>query len=202
MFKIIAKKIDEGSGPQDGKALLRRRKLNAHLMDAVINGRENEALLLVSHGAALNAVGEIRAILEVAVTLENKPFVRLIVEAGADEDTIIANRNAGLMMAVSAGSTEMARFLVKELRADVNHVDDEGFTPLTAAVENRGAISFPSFVKAMVRCLVTELGANVRMEDGMGDTPLKLAADTIMRDLLTSLGAIQNEGSTLVSDFS
>jgi hypothetical protein len=58
--------------------------------------------------------------------------------------------------------------LVKELSADVNQADDDGFTPLYIAAQQGH--------HSVVQCLVKELGANVNRATLDGSTPLMIAA--------------------------
>ena len=81
------------------------------------------------------------------------------------------------------------RALVTELGADVNHADQDGFTPLFVAAQI-GHLE-------VARALVTELGADVNQATQDGFTPLHIAAQQghleVVRALVTELGADVNQ---------
>jgi ankyrin repeat protein len=76
-----------------------------------------------------------------------------------------------LCQAVLHDKIGAVRILVKDLGADVNKADEDGFSPLYIAAQE-------GYLK-LVRCLVAELGADVdRMGEGVrgGSTTLHMAA--------------------------
>jgi hypothetical protein len=87
--------------------------------------------------------------------------------------------------------------LVKELRADVNKSDKQGYTPLTLATECKNL--------EMMKCLVRELGADVNLADKISYAPTFRALEDnnldVARYLVKELGADVNQtdsGSTTV----
>jgi hypothetical protein len=124
---------------------------------------------------------------------------------------------------VGHGMIDKARFLVNELEADANGIDEQGFTPLGIAaqmgnlemskflvkelgadVHRQSKDGFsPLYVAAQagnlqtVRCLVKEFGAEVNGLTKDGSTPLYAAAErgdmVIVRYLVEELGADVNQ---------
>ncbi|XP_015696246.1 poly [ADP-ribose] polymerase tankyrase-2-like isoform X1 [Oryza brachyantha] len=93
-------------------------------------------------------------------------------------------RRGPLHMAALAGRLEMCKFLIKDLRFDVNVVDLDGATPLHFAIQGYGFI-------AIVRLLL-DRGADLNKADRYGHTPLHAAINGDMyeiTELLLSRGA-------------
>jgi ankyrin repeat protein len=73
-----------------------------------------------------------------------------------------------LLQAVWSGKLGIAQCLVQNLDADVNQVDEVGYTPLNFAVMKANL--------AMMRCLVKKLRADVNKAGQKGIPPLYFAA--------------------------
>jgi len=67
---------------------------------------------------------------------------RRLVAAGADLNTVSADGKASLELAIYNGNYEVASFLIDN-KAQVNHADAEGFTPLFWAVDRRNMETNP-----------------------------------------------------------
>ena len=67
---------------------------------------------------------------------------RLLVAAGADVNTITADGKGSLELAIYNGNYEIASFLIDN-KANLNHADAEGFTPLFWAVDRRNMETNP-----------------------------------------------------------
>src|SRR5438034_8888862 len=65
-----------------------------------------------------------------------------LVAAGADVNTITGDGKASLELAIYNGNYEIASFLIDN-KAQVNHADAEGFTPLFWAVDRRNMQTNP-----------------------------------------------------------
>jgi hypothetical protein len=98
-----------------------------------------------------------------------------------------------LCHAAAHGKVDAARCLVKELGADVNQADKQGYTSLTLATCQNNF--------EMMNCLVKDLGADVNLADTNSYTPLFYSvvgsgADLdVMRYLVNELGADVNQVS-------
>jgi hypothetical protein len=129
-----------------------------------------------------------------------------------------------LSQAVLNDNIAAVRCLVKDLGADVNRTDDDGFTPLNIAAQLANLNTIRCFVKelgadvdrvskggitalhiaaqegylAVVLCLVKELGADVNQASHNGCTPLYMAAQyrhpAVMVCLVKELGADVDRG--------
>ncbi|HYR84216.1 MAG TPA: ankyrin repeat domain-containing protein [Terriglobia bacterium] len=80
--------------------------------------------------------------LHFAVRQGDVQSTRLLVAAGADVNAISADGKASLELAIYNGNYELASFLIDN-KAQVNHADAEGFTPLFWAVDRRNMETNP-----------------------------------------------------------
>src|SRR5438093_6777298 len=68
--------------------------------------------------------------------------MRLLVTAGADVNAITADGKGSVDLAIYNGNYEIASFLIDN-KANLNHADAEGFTPLFWAVDRRNMETNP-----------------------------------------------------------
>ena len=74
----------------------------------------------------------------------NVDVVRLLVEGGADVNTVAGDGKTALAIAIFNGNYDVASFLV-DRKADVNKPDAQRFTPLFYAVDRRNMETAPNF---------------------------------------------------------
>jgi len=89
----------------------------------------------------------------------NVDLARMLVEAGADVNSVTGDGKTPLALAIFNGGYEVASFLVRS-GADVNRSDAQRFTPLFWAVDRRNmetAVNFPWMVTADPMPLIREL---------------------------------------------
>lgn len=101
------------------------------LMQATYSGNLKLVKLLADHGAELNARGQQGTVLHQIIinkTASNTAMVKLLVENGAKLQEYCYG-NTELHLAVLLGSSDMVQTLIN-LGADVNAVNDYGYTPL------------------------------------------------------------------------
>ncbi len=80
--------------------------------------------------------------LHFAVRQGDMESTRRLVAAGADVNTVSADGKASLELAIYNGNYEIASFLIDN-KAQVNHADAEGFTPLFWTVDRRNMETNP-----------------------------------------------------------
>lgn len=103
----------------------------APLKLAASQGFADIVQMLIGHGADVNhAVNSRDTALCTAVQMNHENIVRLLMDLGADHDSI----NNGLLAAASLGRTDIAQLLL-EAGADKDHKARSGETALALAIE-------------------------------------------------------------------
>lgn len=119
--------------------------------------------------------------------------LQLLLDAGGDRDKVGDAGRSALMRAVLGGHQRCVRTLVSRAGScDVNAADDDGVTPLAAAVALDHDDALPIVV------VLLDAGADPRRADVRGVVPTQLAAAGGKIDILTTLlakGAGVNDGS-------
>lgn len=170
------------------------------LLIAAENGNVGPTLLLLNKGADMNVKGRSRLTpLLRAARRTHIPVVRALIQAGADA-TLQANP---LPLALLMGTpvdrmAEVVETMI-ELGVDVNGHDENGTTPLHAAVFRGLEQPFPQ-QEACIDMLIAA-GANIEARCPQGRTPLNVGAAQIrvVRSLVdhgAEVNTQDNEGST------
>ena len=116
--------------------------------------------------------------------------LQLLLDAGGDRDKVGDAGRSALMRAVLGGHQRCVRALVNRAGScDVNAADDDGVTPLAAAV----ALDHDDAAKIVV--VLLDAGADPRRADVRGVVPTQLAAAGGKIEILTTLLA-KGAGST------
>ena len=103
--------------------------------------------------------------LEYAIKKGNQEMVKILIENGADINTINKKGDTPLTYAIQKGSKKMTRVLIEQ-GADINAMGKDGYTPLTYAIQKGN--------KEIMKMLL-ESGVDVNKKDGIGNTPISLA---------------------------
>ena len=130
---------------------------------AVVNRNLQMIELLLTSGANIKAVDHGgNSATSIAIENNSIEIVRSILEHGVDEDVL----NGALHCAVRHGNSEIASLLL-EKGSDINSTNDDGDTPLMAAIEAR---------HEDLALLLLEKEADDDVVNNRGDTALSIAA--------------------------
>lgn len=116
--------------------------------------------------------------LALAVKNGHKSLVKLLIQAGADVDSVNNARQTVLFIACWANKIDMVKILVRE-GADLNKTDKRGWTPLMMAAHQG--------YEPIVRLLL-ESGADIDIADTMGKKAYDRAKNQGIFYLLSSAG--------------
>ena len=175
---------------------------------AVQRGDIDQIQRHIGWGTDINQVDDDgRQPLHVAAEQGEQVVIRLLVENGADINGLERNSHSPLHIAVMAGKTQVADFLIKKgaaydanrllfaavenhvtdrdvfrllnsLGADVNHLDNEGHTPLIQAINTADRV--------LIKYLIGQ-GADPNKRDKTGTSPLYLATEKGDEDIIRLL---------------
>ncbi len=170
---------------------------------AAVRGDLNIVRILLGLGVPVNARRERdgRTPLVAAVAARSRPeLLRLLLENGADSNSVDSNRETALLVAARSGDLEATRMLLSH-RANPDINDRFGQTPLILAVRNGkaeivgalldagadmtlGDVNGQSALAAAIRSrqtsvarLLLERGASIEQRDRQGLTPLIMASE-------------------------
>ncbi len=155
---VVEHLLDAGASPNDGEPL----------RQAVLDGQEDIARLLLAHGADPDPA------LVTAAAIGNDSLVQLLLEQGANPTGLAVTAAASRGHEEAADLLGRARFHPPDLAAR----DLDGRTPLHLAVRDR----LPSLAASLIA-----QGADVNARDTQGVTPLHLAVEADLPELVTGL---------------
>jgi hypothetical protein len=131
--------------------------------------------------------------LDIAMAFKNRGALNWFKEYAQNNPRAKEIRDKYLLKAIEAGGSLLTQFLL-HAGADVNHLDNEGCTPLHRAAD-RG-------YKDIVALLLA-YGADINKTDNYGNTPLSWAAFNYYEDTLefllehgTDINKVSNDGRT------
>ncbi len=150
---------------------------------AAEKGRPIVTKLLLEHGAEINAKdSKGHTPLHTAIMSGRTQVAELLIKRGAEfkVDKLLED-----MVSNNLTDRDVIRLLLRN-GADINHITDQGNTPLQAAIQQNNLV--------LVKLLI-DYGADVNKPDNTGQTPLHLAKQVknefIIR-LLVKNGAVDN----------
>jgi ankyrin repeat protein len=149
---------------------------------AAEKGRFIVTELLLEHGAEINSKdSKGNSPLHTAVMFGRTQVAEFLIKRGADFNP---NRLLEDMVLNSVTDRDVIRLLLRN-RADINHLSEQGNTPLLDAIKQNN--------RTLVKLLIAN-GSDVNMPGNTGQTPLQLAKqlkdDSIIR-LLVKNGAVE-----------
>lgn len=197
----IKKALDAGadinSRDEDGFTPL----MNATWRPKTKQFREDSVRFLIEHGADVNAVNEYNhSAIFWACWFASVQTVRFLINAGADVNVQHDNSgNTPLHIAHQRdeGNLEICKLLI-EAGANVNAVNEDGYTPLLKALEDDEDF-YPEEIAEYVKLMI-EAGSDVNAVNNEGSSPLHKVWETKSCQLLLEAGAnvnaIDGEGNT------
>ncbi|MFN0024776.1 MAG: ankyrin repeat domain-containing protein [Parvularculaceae bacterium] len=156
------------------------------LHNAIMSGQKDIVTLLLQRGAVVDArdkLGRTPLVSFAAMAGSDIEIAKMLLAAGANPNIESAEADdspSALQYAAETGDIELDKLLIAA-RADVNHKNLYGWTPLHQAVQN---------VRPDIVRLLVAHGADVNLANKLGKTPLSLASnDEAMKQLLVAAGA-------------
>lgn len=176
---------------------------------AVQRGDIDQIQRHISWGTDINQIDvDGRQPLHVAAEQGEQVIIRLLLKNGADIDSLDKEGRSPLHIAIMRGKTQVADFLVKKgasydanrllfaavenhvidrdvyrllisMEADINHLDNEGRTPLSFAINTDDRV--------LAKYLITQGGADPNKRDKAGKSPLFLATERGDDDIIRLL---------------
>lgn len=153
------------------------------LIKAVYNKDIKQVKSLIANGSDINAKEQgfsSRTALHTAIQENNLKIVRLLLNAGADVNSLDEEGNTPLMLLDDETNVEIVSLLIKYgTKLDIQNKENQQTALLTAAMEENFKV---------MRVLI-ESGANVNLRDEDGDSALDITDDEEIRQLLIAYGA-------------